>query len=248
MAAYDLTGDRRYLEAAQAIFAHNTAAGTAPAAAGCGGTRRAPTRTRSPTSCSSRSRRCCPSGAPMAGATGTGRCAEWEWLRASGMIGPAGLVNDGLTAGCAEQRRHHLDLQPGRDPRRARRAVRDHRRPGLPARRARRSRTRRCRGLARRRASSPNRASRPAATATRRSSRASSSATCTSSGGTAASPATAAFILANADSVWDHARNVDTQSGLPQFGLHWAGPFDVPTPARQSSALDLLTAAAALAP
>ena len=76
------------------------------------------------------------------------------------------------------------------------------------------------------------------------------------------------FILANADSVWDHARNAASeptppqpgvtqfglpesglpQFGLPQFGLHWAGPFDRATPARQSSALDLLTAAAALAP
>ena len=54
------------------------------------------------------------------------------------------------------------------------------------------------------------------------------------------------FILANANSVWDHARNPSAQSGPPQFGLHWAGPFDQATPARQSSALDLLTAAAAL--
>ena len=51
------------------------------------------------------------------------------------------------------------------------------------------------------------------------------------------------FILANANSVWTHNRNA-----AGQFGLHWAGPFDFPTPARQSSALDLLTAAAALAP
>ena len=26
---------------------------------------------------------------------------EWRWFAASGLIGPAGLVNDGLTAGCA---------------------------------------------------------------------------------------------------------------------------------------------------
>ena len=26
---------------------------------------------------------------------------EWQWFRASGLIGPAGLVNDGLTADCA---------------------------------------------------------------------------------------------------------------------------------------------------
>ena len=63
------------------------------------------------------------------------------------------------------------------------------------------------------------------------------------------------FILANANSVWDHARNAPPQSAPPQsalprsrppeFGLHWAGPFDQATPARQTSALDALIAAAA---
>jgi len=81
------------------------------------------------------------------------------------------------------------------------------------------------------------------------------------------------FILANARSLWNHARNAPgpaaapssappssaapqygplpsgpPASAPPHFGLHWAGPFDQATPARQSSALDLLTAAAALAP
>jgi predicted alpha-1,6-mannanase (GH76 family) len=50
------------------------------------------------------------------------------------------------------------------------------------------------------------------------------------------------FLLANADSVWDRARN----SG-DQFGLRWAGPFDRADASRQSSALEVLTAAAALA-
>jgi predicted alpha-1,6-mannanase (GH76 family) len=49
-----------------------------------------------------------------------------------------------------------------------------------------------------------------------------------------------AFILANATSIWNH-RNA---SG--QFGLRWAAPCDRATPARQSSALDALIAAAAL--
>jgi hypothetical protein len=68
-------------------------------------------------------------------------------------------------------------------------------------------------------------------------------------------PAYRGFILANANSVWDHARNAGPHPGQPhsgpvppQFGLYWSGPFDQATPARQSSALDLLTAAAALAP
>jgi hypothetical protein len=47
--------------------------------------------------------------------------------------------------------------------------------------------------------------------------------------------------LANADSVWDNARNADDQ-----FGLRWTGPFDRADASRQSSALDVLTAATAL--
>jgi predicted alpha-1,6-mannanase (GH76 family) len=49
------------------------------------------------------------------------------------------------------------------------------------------------------------------------------------------------FLLANADSVWDRARNAEDQ-----FGLHWGGPFDRADASRQSSALEVLTAAAAL--
>ena len=49
------------------------------------------------------------------------------------------------------------------------------------------------------------------------------------------------FLLANADAVWDNARNIDDQ-----FGLRWGGPFDRADASRQSSALDVLTAAAAL--
>jgi predicted alpha-1,6-mannanase (GH76 family) len=49
-----------------------------------------------------------------------------------------------------------------------------------------------------------------------------------------------AFILANAAAIWSH-RN---PSG--QFGLRWAAPCTGPTPARQASALDTLIAASAL--
>jgi predicted alpha-1,6-mannanase (GH76 family) len=54
-------------------------------------------------------------------------------------------------------------------------------------------------------------------------------------------PAYRAFILANASSVLDHGRNA-----AHQFGLRWAGPFDRADAARQSSALDVLIAATAL--
>ena len=46
------------------------------------------------------------------------------------------------------------------------------------------------------------------------------------------------FILANANSMWAHARNASSQ-----FGLRWTGPFDQADAGRQSSALDALNAA-----
>jgi predicted alpha-1,6-mannanase (GH76 family) len=54
-------------------------------------------------------------------------------------------------------------------------------------------------------------------------------------------PAYREFILANADSVWERARNRHNQ-----FGARWGGPFDTADASRQSSALEVLTAAAAL--
>ena len=52
-------------------------------------------------------------------------------------------------------------------------------------------------------------------------------------------PSYRAFILANADSVLANARNA---SG--QYGLRWSGPFDTADASRQTSAVELLTAAA----
>ena len=49
------------------------------------------------------------------------------------------------------------------------------------------------------------------------------------------------FLLRNADSAWASARNADDQ-----IGLSWAGPFDRADASRQSSALDVLTAAAGI--
>jgi predicted alpha-1,6-mannanase (GH76 family) len=54
-------------------------------------------------------------------------------------------------------------------------------------------------------------------------------------------PAYRDFIIRNARSVWDHSRN-----GKNQFGVCWAGPFDAADASRQSSALDVLNAAARL--
>ena len=50
------------------------------------------------------------------------------------------------------------------------------------------------------------------------------------------------FFLANARSIWENNRNARNQ-----FGLHWAGPFDQADACRQSSALDALNAAVPVA-
>jgi predicted alpha-1,6-mannanase (GH76 family) len=55
-------------------------------------------------------------------------------------------------------------------------------------------------------------------------------------------PAYRDFLLANARSIWDKNKNLKNE-----FGLHWAGPFDRADACRQSSAMDALNAAAALA-
>ncbi len=55
-------------------------------------------------------------------------------------------------------------------------------------------------------------------------------------------PAYREFICDNARSIWVNDRNSSNQ-----FGLHWAGPFDHADAGRQSSALDALIAAVPLA-
>jgi predicted alpha-1,6-mannanase (GH76 family) len=54
-------------------------------------------------------------------------------------------------------------------------------------------------------------------------------------------PEYGAFLLANAGSVLANNRNP-----AGQFGLHWAGPFDQADAGRQTSAIEVLTAAAAV--
>ena len=54
-------------------------------------------------------------------------------------------------------------------------------------------------------------------------------------------PGYSAFILGNATSVWSKNKNASNQ-----FGMHWTGPFDQADAGRQSSALDPLIVAAAL--
>jgi predicted alpha-1,6-mannanase (GH76 family) len=54
-------------------------------------------------------------------------------------------------------------------------------------------------------------------------------------------PAYKAFVLKNADSIWSNNRNPNNQ-----FGLMWQGPLDSADAVRQSSAMDALNAAVAI--
>ncbi len=168
---------------------------------------------------------------------------DWEWLLARGLIGPGGLVNDGLTGTCANnggttwtynQGVILLGLAVLADA------------TGDPAY------LRRAEGIA------------DAALGALTSGRGILTEPCESGGpgrcdgdqtqfkGIFARclhelwlrdghPAYRGFLLANAGSAWEHARN-----DAGQFGLRWAGPFDAADASRQTSALEVITAAAAL--
>jgi predicted alpha-1,6-mannanase (GH76 family) len=240
VAAYDLTGEDRYLDAARAIFAHSLSGWDDT----CGGgvwwnqertyknaitnelflTLAALLHQRTPGDRDYRA----------------WAMRAWEWLHASGMIGPDGLVNDGLTAACANNGGTTWTYNQGvilgglaalyqitgdRAYLRQGEVIADATLGMLTG--------------------PPGILAEP----------------CESSGCNSDQtqfkgifvrylhefcllsdkPAYRAFIVANADSVWDNARNA-----ADQFGLRWGGPFDRADASRQSSALEVLTAAAAL--
>jgi predicted alpha-1,6-mannanase (GH76 family) len=243
VAAYDLTRDRRYLEAAQAIFAHNQNGWDDT----CGGGLWWNTSQRYKNAITSELFLAL--AARLAQRASDSRSHReyldwavrtWEWLRASGMIGSHGLFNDGLTAGCANNGGTTWTYNQGvvlgglaalceltgdQGYLRAAEHIADAALRGLTS---------------------------PAGILAE---------PCEPSGcdgdqtqfkgifvrnldellRLSGKPAYRAFILANADSAWHRARNADGQ-----FGLCWAGPFDKADASRQSSAVDLLTAAADL--
>jgi predicted alpha-1,6-mannanase (GH76 family) len=241
VAAYDLTVQVRYLDAARAIFAHNQGGwdGT------CGGglwwnedrkyknaitnelflALAALLHQRTPGDRDYRD----------------WALREWEWLRASGMIGPAGLVNDGLTPACANNGGITWTYNQG--------VILGglaalHQITGDVAY------LRQAEAIA------------DAALSALADARGILTEPATPSGldadqtqfkgifarylhelcGLSRKPAYRAFLLANADSVWNSARN---EAG--QFGGLWAGPFDQADASRQASAAEVLTAAADLA-
>jgi predicted alpha-1,6-mannanase (GH76 family) len=248
VAAFDMTGDSRYLDAARTIFTHNTGAWDDTCRGGLWWNtsrnyKNAITnelfltlaallhqRTPGDSSCLSWAQR------------------EWEWFHASGLIGPSGLVNDGLTPACANNRGTTWTYNQGvilgglavlfeitgdRAYLQQGKSIADAALSTLvtPAS-----------------AHPPGILVEPCERA---------SAGC--DGDQAQfkgifmrylyefwlrdrQPAYRAFILANARSMWDNNKNP-----AHQFGLRWTGPFDQADAARQSSALDGLNAAVALA-
>ena len=243
VAAYDLTRDRRYLEAAQAIFAHNQGGWDES----CGGGLWWNTSRRYKNAITSELFLVL--AARLAQRVPGEReyreyldwaLRTWEWLRDSGMIGPASLVNDGLTAGCANNGGTTWTYNQGvilgglaalceltgdQAYLRAGELIADAALRGLAC---------------------------PAGILAEPCEPSACDGDQTQFKGIFirhlhdfqrlnGKPAYRAFILANADSAWQRARNADGQ-----FGLRWAGPFDKADASRQSSALEVLIAAADL--
>jgi predicted alpha-1,6-mannanase (GH76 family) len=103
--AFDLTGEVKYLDLARELFAGMAAGWDDVCGGGLWWTRRKTYKNAIPNELF-----LLIAGRLHQRATGPGNRAsgylnwarrEWQWFRSSGLIGPAGLVNDGLTTGCA---------------------------------------------------------------------------------------------------------------------------------------------------
>jgi predicted alpha-1,6-mannanase (GH76 family) len=241
VAAYDLTGEDKYLGAARSIFAHNLGGWDDT----CGGgvwwnTRRdyknAITNELFLTLAAQLHQRT-PGDQEYRGWA----LRSWEWLHGSGMIGPSGLVNDGLTAACANNGGTTWTYNQG--------VILG--------------------GLAALHEITGDQAylrqgeaivdavlrelTDPAGILVEPCEASGCDGDQTQfkgifmrylhefAGPSGNAPAYRKFILANADAVWERARN-----RRDQFGARWGGPFDAADASRQSSALEVLTAAAAL--
>jgi predicted alpha-1,6-mannanase (GH76 family) len=244
VAAFDLDRDPRYLAAAAHLFARNTGGWDAA----CGGGLWWNTSRRYKNAITNELFLTLAARLSLRTADPGGRYRAWalragDWFLASGLIGPDGLVNDGLTAGCANNGRtawtynqgvilsglaalYQLTGDPGyldAGDRIANAALSALTTPaGILAEPSERPGLRRYgddtqfKGIFLRGLHD--------FCAVR------------------ARPAYREFILGNAHSLWQHSRNADNQ-----FGMRWSGPFDQSGASLQSSALDGLTAAAALA-
>jgi predicted alpha-1,6-mannanase (GH76 family) len=236
IAAFDLTGDARYLDLARALFEGMAAGWDDICGGGLWWTRRKTYKNAIPNELF-----LLIAGRLHQRADGYLDWAlrEWQWFRSSGLIGPAGLVNDGLTADCLNNGQPTWTYNQGviigalavlaevtgddayfdQADAIAAAALRDLTvPPGIltePGERqtGRRDRDRpQFKGIFVRHLYELHR-HRPHA-------------------------AYREFILANATSLWQHSRNRRNQ-----IGLAWTGPFDRADAARQASALDALNAA-----
>jgi predicted alpha-1,6-mannanase (GH76 family) len=248
VAAFDVTRDGRYLDAAQTIFARNTAGWDGTCGGGLrwnttSGYKNAITNELFLTLAALLHQRT--PGAQYL----TWAQREWDWFSSSGLIGPDGLVNDGLTAACANNGGTTWTYNQG--------VILG----GLAALfeitgdRGYLTQGESIAGAALVKLTTPGPAGSPGILAEPCEPTA---AGCNEDQAQfkgifvrylydfwlqSRQPAYTAFILANARSIWDHSKNAANQ-----FGLRWAGPFTRADAARQSSALDALIAAAALTP
>ena len=266
IAAFDLTGDPKYLETAKAIFAQMTTGWDNECRGGLWWTVARTYKNAIPNELflllAARLHQ------RTQGDSGPGSyldwaLREWEWFTASGMIGATGLVNDGLTSACENNggttwtynqgvilgglaALHEITGDPGyleQGNTIAGAVLRHLTSPATPAR-------------------APEDACGQALAAgagpagilvepSEQSGRGSNGDQAQFKGifirnlydfyRQSPRPAYRAFILANARSIWENDRNRKNQ-----FGLRWTGPFDRADAARQSSALDALNAAVAL--
>jgi predicted alpha-1,6-mannanase (GH76 family) len=249
VAAHDLTGDGRYLGAARTIFARNETGWDDTCGGGLWWNETRTYKNAITTELFLTLAALLHQRAPQ----GRGRyqawaLRAWEWLYSSGLIGASGLVNDGLTAGCANNggttwtynqgvilgglaalyqiTGDHAYLAQGESIADA--ALRDLTSLSPPA--------------------APGILSEPGEEAA-----AGSSGDHTQFKGIfvrylgdfcreTPRAAYSDFILANARSIWHNNRNPNNE-----FGLRWAGPFDKADASRQSSALDAFNAAISIA-
>jgi predicted alpha-1,6-mannanase (GH76 family) len=101
IAAFDLTGEVRYLDLARALFAGMAAGWDDVCGGGLWWTRRKTYKNAIPNELFLLIAGRLHQRTPGPGDYLDWALREWQWFRASGLIGAAGLVNDGLTADCA---------------------------------------------------------------------------------------------------------------------------------------------------
>jgi predicted alpha-1,6-mannanase (GH76 family) len=240
VAAFDLTGDQRYLRAAQAIFEHSLGGWDDTCRGGLWwnadrGYKNAIANELFLTLAGLLSQR-----VPGNRDYRDWALREWQWLRASGLIGPAGLVNDGLTPACVNNRGITWTYNQGvilgglaalheitgdQDFLRQGEAIADATLRSLVNPRGILAEPCEPSGCDGDQTQFKGIFVRYLHQFSRRSGK----------------PAYRAFILANAESVVQNARNP-----AGQFGLRWDGPFDKADASRQTSAVEALIAAAAL--